>query len=203
MKQNDRQKFALATIITVEGSSYRRPGAKMLIGEDGSQYGTISAGCLEEDLLHHSQEVIQSRRPKTLVYDLRSDDDLSWGQGEGCNGCIKVYVEPCEWGYKTDSGNGLLWSQVESLLNLGHRVVSARRLSNDASSIRPLFYAENGTVFGDTVHLTKEKIVPELSRFLSSHTKIKSVQLKDVEGEILFELYEPRAQLYVFGAGPI
>jgi xanthine dehydrogenase accessory factor len=202
MKQNDRQKFALATIIAVDGSSYRHPGAKMLIGEDGSQYGTISAGCLEEDLLHQSQEVIQSRRPKTLIYDLRSDDDLSWGQGAGCNGCIKVYVEPCEWGYKSHSHNELIWSQVESLLNLGHKVVSARRLSNDASDIGPLFYAENGSVFGDTVHISKEKIVPELRRFLTSDTKIKSVQLTDAEGEVLFELYEPREQLYVFGAGP-
>jgi xanthine dehydrogenase accessory factor len=201
MKQNNRQKFALATIIAVEGSSYRHPGAKMLIGEDGSQHGTISAGCLEEELLHHSLEVIQSRRPKTLIYDLRSEDDLSWGQGAGCNGYITVYVEPCEWEYKTHSSNELIWPQVESLLNLGYKVVSARWLSHVASDIGTLFYAENGLVFGDTFHISKEKIVPELRRFLTSDTKIKSIQLMDAESDLLLELYEPRERLYVFGAG--
>jgi hypothetical protein len=81
---------------------------------------------------------------------------------------------------------------VESLLNLGYKVVSTRWLSHVASDIGTLFYAENGLVFGDTFHISKEKIVPELRRFLTSDTKIKSIQLMDAESDLLLELYEPR-----------
>src|SRR5687767_12466501 len=58
------ERCALATIVSVEGSSYRRPGARMLISESGNTTGTISAGCLENDVIEHSKRVIQSGEAK-------------------------------------------------------------------------------------------------------------------------------------------
>lgn len=202
MKEKNQQPFAMATIIAVDGSTYRHPGAKMLIGEDDSQYGTISAGCLEEDLVYHAREIMTNRQPKTIVYDLRSEDDLSWGQGAGCNGSIKVYVEPNEWEYTPPHHNQPIWPEVESVLNSGSKVASAKRVSDDDATRVHLFYADNGTVLGDAETGLKEKILPELKRFLISGKKIQLVHPADVEGEYLFELYEPRERLYIFGAGP-
>ncbi len=202
MKEKDKNKFALATIIAVDGSAYRNPGAKMLIGEDNSQYGTISAGCLEEDLTYHAHEVILSRQPKTVIYDLRSEDDLSWGQGAGCNGSIKIYVEPSEWEYKPQRHNQPIWPQVDSELKEGNKVASAKSISDNISNSIHLFYAENGTHLGDAEESVREKIVPELIRFINSGKKIELKKFADLEDEILFELYEPREQLYIFGAGP-
>lgn len=202
MKENKQTTFALATIVAVEGSSYRHPGAKMLIGEDGSQYGMISAGCLEEDLALHALDVIRNRQPKTLVYDLSSEDDLSWGRGAGCNGRIKLFVEPSEWDCKPLFHNEPIWPQVESMLNSGYKIASVKRISgNDADSVR-LFYCENGAVVGDAEQSMKESIVRELKRFIETGQKIKITKPAHSESELLFELYEPRERLYLFGAGP-
>jgi xanthine dehydrogenase accessory factor len=202
MKEKHSSKFALATIIAVDGSTYRHPGAKMLIDENGSHYGTISAGCLEEDLSHHAQEVILKCQPKTLVYDLKSQDDLSWGQGAGCNGSIKIYVEPCEWGCIPQSHDQRVWPLVEAALQLGNKVASAKSLSDNNSQRVQLFYMEDGTVFGNAESDIRNKIIPELQKFLHSEKKTEVIQLADIESDFLLELYEPREELYIFGAGP-
>lgn len=70
----------LATIIRVEGSAYRKEGTSMLFRGDGAQIGLLSAGCLETDLSYRVHEIINQRTTKTVVYDLKAEDDLSWGQ---------------------------------------------------------------------------------------------------------------------------
>ncbi len=84
----------LATIVDVEGSAYRRPGAKMLIDEDGFGVGAITAGCLEDELVRAAANVRESGRPELVTYDLMEDDDDVWGLGVGCNGIIDVLLEP-------------------------------------------------------------------------------------------------------------
>jgi xanthine dehydrogenase accessory factor len=201
-KGNDNRKFAMATIIAVDGSSYRHPGAKMIIADDGSQIGTISAGCLEEDLAHHAREVIVNRESKTLTYDLRSEDDLSWGQGAGCNGSIKVYIEPHEWNYQPHFHNEPIWPLVETELKAGNKVASAKNISHEYTKRDHLFYSENSGVLGDAEESITEKLLPELEKFIKSGKKIDLITFADLEGDFLLELYEPREQIYIFGAGP-
>jgi xanthine/CO dehydrogenase XdhC/CoxF family maturation factor len=84
----------LATLATVEGSSYRRPGARMLVAEGGARIGSISGGCLEEDLLERSVRVRATGRPQLATYDTTEENDLLWGVGQGCRGVIRVLLEP-------------------------------------------------------------------------------------------------------------
>ena len=84
----------LATLVTVEGSSYRRPGARMLIADGGVRIGAISGGCLEEDLIERSKKVSAAGRAELVVYDTTADNDLLWGVGLGCHGVIRVLLEP-------------------------------------------------------------------------------------------------------------
>lgn len=89
------RKCALATIVSVEGSSYRHPGARMLVCEDGSSTGTISAGCLEADVIEHAKNVIHSGAATLVEYDTTStSDEMAWGLGLGCNGIVRLLVEP-------------------------------------------------------------------------------------------------------------
>ncbi|WP_312095747.1 XdhC family protein [Niallia sp.] len=83
----------LATIVKVEGSAYRKEGTMMYISDKGLERGLLSGGCVEQDLLAriHQQEQAE---PFLMEYDLRSEDDLSWGQGVGCDGKIYIMVEP-------------------------------------------------------------------------------------------------------------
>ena len=87
---------ALATVVHVEGSSYRRPGARMLIEDDGQLTGAISGGCLEGDALRKALLVITEKRSRLVTYDTMDDDDAKFGVGLGCNGIIQVLIEPID-----------------------------------------------------------------------------------------------------------
>ena len=70
---------ALATVIGVEGSSYRRPGARMLIAEDGRIWGGVSGGCLERDVAARGRGVTATGRPIVCRYDTGDDEVPSVG----------------------------------------------------------------------------------------------------------------------------
>ncbi|MDR5695724.1 MAG: XdhC family protein [Armatimonadota bacterium] len=91
--QEGGEETALATIVKVSGSTYRRPGARMLLTRSGRMVGSISGGCLEGDVLEKAREVMDSGQPRLLEYDMTADDDLVWGLGLGCNGTVYVFLE--------------------------------------------------------------------------------------------------------------
>ncbi len=86
--------LALATLVGVEGASYRRPGARLLLGPDGPLRGSLSGGCLEGDIQARAAEVLAAGHPRLMQYDLRGDADLVWGSGSGCEGLLDILVEP-------------------------------------------------------------------------------------------------------------
>jgi len=83
----------LATLVGVEGSSYRRPGARLLLTPDGRRIGSISGGCLEDDVLAHAQQVRASGKPAVVTYDTTTENDLLWGVRLGCHGIVHVFLE--------------------------------------------------------------------------------------------------------------
>lgn len=85
---------AVATVVDVEGSAYRRSGAKMVLTADGNQLGGITAGCLEGPLRELADGVFADGTPVMETFDLMDDDE--WGLGLGCNGIIDVLVEPVD-----------------------------------------------------------------------------------------------------------
>lgn len=87
------QPAVLATLVKVEGSSYRRPGARLLVSPDGKRTGSISGGCLEEDVVARASRVRTTGTPETVVYDTTSENDLVWGVGLGCHGIVRVLLE--------------------------------------------------------------------------------------------------------------
>lgn len=86
--------LALATVIGVEGSAYRRVGARMLILDDGNWVGSISGGCLEGDMLKKARLAILSQEIKVVTYDTRDEDPFALGIGLGCNGKIDILIDP-------------------------------------------------------------------------------------------------------------
>jgi xanthine dehydrogenase accessory factor len=90
------QRMALATIVAVRGSTYRRPGARLLVPEEGAPIGNISGGCLEGDVADMARLVMEEGRARLAGWDLTADDDAVWGLGLGCNGAIEVFIEPAD-----------------------------------------------------------------------------------------------------------
>lgn len=92
--RRDGIRTALATVVLVEGSSYRRPGARMLVTEDGQLTGAISGGCLEGDALRKALFAIHQQTNKLVTYDTTHEDDLRLGVQLGCNGIVHILFEP-------------------------------------------------------------------------------------------------------------
>ena len=85
---------ALATVVHVEGSSYRRPGARMLVTDDGMITGAVSGGCLEGDALRKALFAITAKQNKLVTYDTTDEDDAKLGVQLGCNGIVHILFEP-------------------------------------------------------------------------------------------------------------
>ena len=85
---------AMGVITAIQGSTYRRPGAKLLIEEDGALRGNISGGCLEEDVREAALQALAGGKPRTLHYDTSDTEDKVWGMGLGCNGQVDIWLVP-------------------------------------------------------------------------------------------------------------
>ncbi len=94
-EQQGRQ-TALATVVYVEGSSYRRPGARMLVEEDGRMTGAISGGCLEGDALRKALLAIHQKQNKLVTYNTLDEEDVEFGVQLGCNGIVHILFEPID-----------------------------------------------------------------------------------------------------------
>jgi len=101
--KKDGKRAALATVVKVDGSSYRRPGARMLVTEDGQITGAISGGCLEGDALKKALFAMSEGRNKLVTYDSTDEDDLKFGVQLGCNGIVYILFEPLGLSERSDA----------------------------------------------------------------------------------------------------
>src|SRR4051794_33927122 len=87
------RRAALATVVRIVGSAYRRPGAKFLIEETGDTLGSVSGGCLEADVREVAKGVLATGVPSLRHYSTGDDEDIVWGLGLGCNGQVDVFIQ--------------------------------------------------------------------------------------------------------------
>jgi xanthine dehydrogenase accessory factor len=94
--------MVLATVYDTLGSTYSKAGHRILIAANGDYQGLVSGGCLEGDLAERARTVLESGAPAAMTYDLRDEADDLWGLGVGCNGLIRVFLQPLhsESGYQ-------------------------------------------------------------------------------------------------------
>jgi xanthine dehydrogenase accessory factor len=158
------KRMALATVVHVEGSSYRRPGARMLVTDDGQLTGAISGGCLEGDALRKALLAISQQKNKLVTYDTTDENDTTLGVQLGCNGIVHILFEPIK---TDDTGN-----PVELL-----KKVSAKRQNAALVTLFSLHArtgAQPGTCF---LHLQTDDQVtcnctePEMHDLLLSETQ--------------------------------
>ena len=80
------QKVVLVTLVSLNGSSYRKPGVRMMITQSGQMIGAVSGGCVEKEIKLQAQEVFQTHQPKMMTYDGR--------YRLGCEGILHLLIEP-------------------------------------------------------------------------------------------------------------
>jgi xanthine/CO dehydrogenase XdhC/CoxF family maturation factor len=94
--------LVLASVFETQGSTYSKSGARMLISADGTFQGMLSGGCLEGDLAERALSVLASNAPQSVTYDLGKNDQDLWGLGVGCDGLMRIFLQPLlpERGYE-------------------------------------------------------------------------------------------------------
>ena len=190
-------KAALATVVKVYGSSYRRPGARMLIREDGFWFGSVSGGCLEGDVISKAKEVMKTGKSQLFKYDTRQNAKNAFGMGYGCNGLLEILIEPIDYNENNQS-----LSILNHLLTVqGLQGLSTIYYSED-DEITTLGerYHSNGTGFIRNAALAQLvendlKTAIEANETLSKTYKIDSKKVK-----VLHEVFQPKLNILIYGA---
>jgi xanthine dehydrogenase accessory factor len=190
-------KTALATVVGVEGSSYRQPGARMLVTETGQLTGAISGGCLEGDALRRALLAIEQQQNKLITYDTSNEDDIEFGVQLGCNGIVHILFEPIR--YEQENNPVFLLEQVASKRE---NAVMATFFSLDRSK------QQTGTsvLYRENEQFTTGIAVPDISREISSvfqdGTSVSArYEMDGEQTESLIEFIPPSVRLVIAGAG--
>lgn len=193
---------ALATVVRVEGSSYRRTGARMLVMSDGVWIGGISGGCLEGDALKRARLAIANASASKITYDTTTDDEHQIGVGLGCNGIIDVLFTPLDFADKNNS--------VEVLKNCmnerrqTHILITITGLTGDWNSIREgevIRYtgAEslNGLIHPEIRTQLDQKIQARMAKGVSAPYRFESREGQVLE--VFVEILSPEIHLVLWG----
>lgn len=190
---NEGSPAVLATIVAVEGSAYRRPGAKMLIEEDGAGVGTITAGCLEDEVQRLADEVLTTGEPVIKSYDLRPGEDDVWGLGVGCNGVIDILLEPLA---------GSIGAPIEAVAD-GDPVAIVTGLDGDIETgTRSYYRVGSDGLEGDLPDWVKSA-VREPAEQLAARGKAETITVADGgrEATVFVDGLKPPADFVVCGTG--
>jgi xanthine dehydrogenase accessory factor len=194
---NSGVRTALATVVSVEGSSYRQPGARMLVTETGQLTGAISGGCLEGDALRRALLAIEQQQNKLITYDTSNEDDIEFGVQLGCNGIVHILFEPIN--YLQENNPVFL---LEQLASRRENAVMVTLFSLDRSKIQPgttLLYRERDQfVTGFVFDALTENIQTALTTESSVSTQL---QMTGYSIKALIEFIPPPVRLVIAGAG--
>src|SRR5690349_18854451 len=188
------RRAALATVVKVRGSSYRSPGARMLITDDGRWVGSISGGCLEGDALRKARQVMTDRVPLTVTYDTSEESNQNLGIGLGCNGVIDVLIEPVD-----SSGEGLP-NLFEKVTRTQGPVALATIFSSGDGIAQKLLITEQSLESQISDSSLREAIEIELREiFESGRSEARSFTTNAGEVEVFLEVIQPSITLIIFG----
>jgi len=194
------KKAVLASVMRVQGSAYRGPGARMLIASDGTSAGFLSGGCLEADVREKAVPVLESGQPQMVRYDMTSPDDILWGLGMGCDGIVDVLIEPLPAPSQADSLKFL-----DRCLQDRHHaaVVTVCGAAADIALASRLLLSESGEAQSDIADAAvRQQLLDAAQQCLEqAKTFHQSIAAGDEELQVLVEHVSPPIELLVCGAG--
>lgn len=199
LAQHKGHKTALATVVYVEGSSYRRPGARMLVEENGRMTGAISGGCLEGDALRKALLAIHQQQNKLVTYNTLDEEDVELGVQLGCNGIVHILFEPID---TSDEKNPIALLEQSQLFRKETVLVTLFSLSN--------FHGHQpGTCFfldAETSYSNIEEVGLQANVQADAASVLKEGRsvIKEYDEHALtafVELLQPTISLIIIGAG--
>jgi xanthine dehydrogenase accessory factor len=191
--------LAMATVMNVRGSAYRRPGARMLITAGGRSAGMISGGCLEADARERALGVMATGRPVLVTYDSTAPEDIVFGLGLGCNGIVQVLIEPL----RAADASGLL-AFLAACIARRQTGRIATLFQSDAAPLgaRVLRWPDGRITSTGADPGVAAALLRSLQENAAGRNRVRGVQLHDgTVAEALIETVAPPVPLTIFGAG--
>lgn len=192
-----KNNVALATVVRVEGSSYRRTGARMLIVDSGEWIGGISGGCLEGDALKKAKFAMALNKATMVTYDTTDDDPYQIGVGLGCNGIIDVLLTPVNF---QNTNNQVLTLQHYLESRTPNAMITITNLKGNFKNIA-LGEAFRFDLEEDfTLTFISAKLISDIKNCLKTE-KSESKTYQNTEGEIqlFIEVIIPATHLIMYG----
>ncbi|HET7157662.1 MAG TPA: XdhC family protein [Burkholderiales bacterium] len=195
------QTAALATVVGIEGSAYRLPGARMLIVNGRWLAGSISGGCLEDDVVLRAQEAISRNEALVTTYDTTSDDDIVFGVGLGCKGVITILIEPIP--KEVHEADFIAFAKSCLQTRATGIVATVIRVEGQVSA-QPgsRMLLRDGSVVADWKDDDLTSKVTRESEALSAETsRLVNITLPAGSAQVFIERIAPPVPLVIFGAG--
>ncbi|PTX41463.1 hypothetical protein C8P64_3263 [Christiangramia gaetbulicola] len=199
--KNEGTQSVLATVVHVEGSSYRRAGARMLVDEFGNITGAISGGCLEGDALRKALHALHQEKNKLITYDTSDEDDAIIGAQLGCNGIIQVLFEPLD--YQDTLNPCELLKKVIAQKDALAIVIQFNLDKNKVQHGTSLLIDEKSNIWGKKLKQELLKQILKQSQLVLKENRSAFAELiSDKEASHIFiQNYQPPVKLVIVGAG--
>lgn len=195
------ERAILATVVDVQGSGYRLPGARMLILENGDTFGMVSGGCLEADVLERAKKVLETEIPEVFTYDTTNDENSVFSLNMGCRGVIRILLEPV-------GPDSILLSNLKGSRENRENRTAATLISSksDVQLGGRLFYTRRDGFVSEKLPSsvqTLDSLRNECTRFHEAGTNYGFGNFETASGsfEFAFESIKPTVSLLLFGAG--
>ena len=194
------QTLVLATVFETNGSTYSKAGARMLITGEGVFQGMLSGGCLEGDLAERAKIVAEGGVPQSVTYDLAQDDEDLWGLGVGCDGLMRIFLQPI-----TADRNYQPLLAIQDSCEGSSSVIAAIVIASDIAEL----VAGNSLVTDGSALLWSDVATKFESEFMasaadvldSSVSLVKSIENQGNHASVLFSIVRPIPRVLVLGAG--
>lgn len=199
--KTDGTNSVLATVVHVEGSAYRRAGARMLVDEFGNITGAISGGCLEGDALRKALLALHQQQNKLITYNTNDGDDATIGLQLGCNGIIQVLFEPLLY---HDATNPCELLKVVILQRVASAIVIGFNFDKTKQQLGTrLIIDEDQKSIGMEPNGEFLELVSKEANLVLKNKKSSAIELV-IEGEtqqVFIQNYQPPIKLIIVGAG--
>ena len=189
--QSQGEEIALATVVRVQRSAPRPPGARLCATRSGRMSGSVSGGCVEADVLVRAMQVLDTREPEVVSYGIA--DELGFQVGLSCGGSIDVLIEP----YAADEEWDALRRSVE------HRLPSVYAVGLSPASLlgRKMTRVTDGPPVGSIAPSLDGRIVEQSDQLLrTGGTKVVTLPWQGEQAQVFLEAFRPPPSLLIVGA---
>ncbi|RYY30491.1 MAG: XdhC/CoxI family protein [Sphingobacteriaceae bacterium] len=204
-RQRSTQKpCALATVTEVEGSSYRRPGARMLVTEDGQLTGSISGGCLEGDALRRARKVMLTGQSETIIYDSTDiEEDLQHGAQLGCEGTIHILLEQVDYADPNNPVELLRKTFRQDFPVVLITILTAKNSISQLAGKRVLVTDKHQQEIKLTDDFAADALILQdaLQALTENQSLTQNYRIKEASARLFLEVILPAPQLTIYGAG--